>query len=193
MGQKETQRHNEGESPHSLRLQTPLGSTAREVTPSTSQTLDQLDTANVPAQQVVMCLVNNCHKLAWVGHGAKPMGSGTRMTNFCVMSQPTLLIASRKPYPRNLLQVVYEPNLRWSNACLNFRHLDCQSAGYLERVMATTTVYPRLFEISITLTSRAGYLERVIDTATVYSRWFDFLTTLTFKALHGHLTTLRES
>ena len=40
-------------------------------------------------------------------HGAKTndaqtMGSGTRMTNFCVTSQPTLLIASRKPHPRNL-------------------------------------------------------------------------------------------
>ena len=57
-------------------------------------------------------------------HGAKPMVSGTRMTNFCVTSQPTWLIASRNPYPRNrksradLLQVVSEPWLRWSNACL---------------------------------------------------------------------------
>ena len=48
-------------SPHSLRLQTPLGSTAMEVTPSTSQTFDQLDTAK-PVRQVVVCLVNNCHK-----------------------------------------------------------------------------------------------------------------------------------
>ena len=38
--------------------------------------------------------------------------------------------------------------------------------------MATTTVYPRSFGISITLTFRAGYLERVIDTATVYPRSF---------------------
>ena len=40
--------------------------------------------------------------------------------------------------------------------------------------MATTTVVPRLFEISITLTFRAGYLKRVIDTGTVYSRLFEF-------------------
>ena len=53
--------------------------------------------------------------------------------------------------------------------------------------MATTTVYPRLVEISITLTFRAGYLKRVIDAATVYSRLFEFLTTLTFRTLHGHL------
>ena len=40
------------------------------------------------------------------------------------------------------------------------------------RALATLppTVYPRLFEISITLTFRAGYHKRVIDTATVYSR-----------------------
>ena len=59
--------------------------------------------------------------------------------------------------------------------------------------MATTTVYQRLFEISITLTFRAGYLKRVIDTASFYSRLFEFLTTFTFRALHGHLATLRES
>ena len=53
--------------------------------------------------------------------------------------------------------------------------------------MATTTVYPRLFEISITLTVRAGYLKRVIDTGTVYSRLFEFPTSLTFRALRGHL------
>ena len=84
----------------------------------------------------------------------------------------------------DVLQVVSEPNLRWSNACLNFHHLDSQSAGYLERVRATTTVHPPLFEISITLTFRARYLKRVIDTATVYSRWFWFLTT------SGHMATL---
>ena len=55
--------------------------------------------------------------------------------------------------------------------------------------MATTTVYPRLFEMSIALTFRVGYLKGAIDTATVYSRWFEFLTTLTFRALHGHLAT----
>ena len=60
--------------------------------------------------------------------------------------------------------------------------------------MATTTVYPRLFEISIILTFRAGSLKRVVDTATVCSRSFEFLTTLTFiRALHGHLATLRGS
>ena len=64
----------------------------------------------------------------------------------------------------DLLQVASEPNL--SNACLNFHHFDSQSAGYLERVT---------------------------DTATVYSRLFEFLTTLTFRALHGHLATLRDS
>ena len=32
--------------------------------------------------------------------GDTPMGSGTRMTNLCVTSQPTLLIASRKPFPK---------------------------------------------------------------------------------------------
>ena len=64
----------------------------------------------------------------------------------------------------DLLQVVSEPNLRWSNACLNFHHFDSQSAGYLERVMATTTENPRLFEISNTMTLRDGYLKRVIDT-----------------------------
>ena len=52
--------------------------------------------------------------------------------------------------------------------------------------MATTTVYSRLFEVSITLTFRAGYLKRVIDTGTVYSRLFEFPTTLTFRALHRH-------
>ena len=52
--------------------------------------------------------------------------------------------------------------------------------------MATTTVHPRLFEISITLTFRTGYLKRVIDTATVYSRLLEFPTTLTFRALHGN-------
>ena len=51
--------------------------------------------------------------------------------------------------------------------------------------MATTTAYPHLFEISITLTFTASYLKRVIDTAIVYSRLFEFLTTLTFRALHG--------
>ena len=69
--------------------------------------------------------------------------------------------------------------------------LKIQSAGYLERVMATTTVYPRLIEISITLTFRAGYQKRV-DTATIYSRWFEFLSTFTFRALHGHLATKRD-
>ena len=59
------------------------------------------------------------------GLGAKAMGSGTRITNFCVTSQPTLLIASRKPNPRN----------RKSSA----------RAGYLKRVMVTFAVYPRLF------------------------------------------------
>ena len=39
--------------------------------------------------------------------------------------------------------------------------------------MATTTIYPRLFENSTTLTFRAGYLKRVIDTATAYSRLFE--------------------
>ena len=65
------------------------------------------------------------------GHGAKPMGSGTRMTNSCVTSQPTLLIASQEAVPEepeeqrvDVLQVVSEPNLRWSNACLNFHHFD---------------------------------------------------------------------
>ena len=71
--------------------------------------------------------------------------------------------------------------------------LKIQSAGKFERVMATTTVYPRLFEILITLTFSAGYLKRAIDTGTVYSRLFEFPTTLTFRALHGHLATLRES
>ena len=52
--------------------------------------------------------------------------------------------------------------------------------------MATTTAYPHLFEISITLTFTASYRKRVIDTAIVYSRLFEFLTTLTFRALHGH-------
>ena len=64
--------------------------------------------------------------------------------------------------------------------------LKIQSTGYLERVMATTTAYPHLFEISITLTFTAGYLKRVINTAIDYSRSFEFLTTLTFRALHGH-------
>ena len=59
--------------------------------------------------------------------------------------------------------------------------------------MATTTVYPRLFEMSITLTFRAGCLKRVMDTDSFYSRLFEFLTTCTFRALHGHLATLRES
>ena len=43
-------------------------------------------------------------RLVWVeqhSHGAKAMGSGTRMTSFCVTCQPTLLIASRKLNPRN--------------------------------------------------------------------------------------------
>ena len=48
----------------------------------------------------------------------------------------------------DVLQVVSEPNLRWSKACLNVHHFDSQTADYLERVMATTTIYPRLFEIS---------------------------------------------
>ena len=74
---------------------------------------------------------------------------------------------------------------------MNFHHFDSQSAGYLERVMAPTTVYRRLFEISITF--RAGYLKRVRDTATVYSRWFEFLSSLTFRVLHVHLAILRES
>ena len=34
--------------------------------------------------------------------------------------------------------------------------------------MATTTVYPRLFE-----SSNSGYLKRVIDTATFYPRLFE--------------------
>ena len=59
--------------------------------------------------------------------------------------------------------------------------------------MATTSVYPRLFEVSITLTFRAGYLKRVIGTATVYSRWLELLINLTFRALHGQSATLRES
>ena len=37
--------------------------------------------------------------------------------------------------------------------------------------MATTTVYPRLFEISLTLTSRNGYLERVV--MDVHPRFFE--------------------
>ena len=44
------------------------------------------------------------------------------------------------------LQVASEPNLRWSDDCLNFHHFDSQNAGHLERVMMD--VYPRLFEIS---------------------------------------------
>ena len=51
--------------------------------------------------------------------------------------------------------------------------------------MATTTVYPRLFEITITLTFRAGK-----DAVTVYPRWFEFLTTLTFRSRDGRLPTL---
>ena len=73
----------------------------------------------------------------------------------------------------DVLQVIFDPQLS--------RRI-IQSAGYFERVMATTTNYPRLFEISITLTFRAGYLQRIIDTATVDSRWFEFPTTLTFNA-----------
>ena len=107
--------------------------------------------------------------------------------------QPEAVPEEPEEQRTNVLQAVSEPNLRWSNACLNFHHLDSQSAGYLERVRATTTVHPRLFEISITLTFRARYVKRVIDTATVYSHWFQFLTTLTFRALHGHLATFIES
>ena len=59
--------------------------------------------------------------------------------------------------------------------------------------MATTTVYPRLFEISTTLTSRAGCRKSVMDTATFYSSLYEYLTTPTFKALHGYLAALRES
>ena len=72
----------------------------------------------------------------------------------------------------DVLQVVSEPNRRWSNACLYFHHFDNQSAGYLERVMATTAVYPRLFEISITLTFRADVatLMRFIVTPAVCPR-----------------------
>ena len=58
--------------------------------------------------------------------------------------------------------------------------------------MAMTTVYPRLCEISITLTFTAGYLKRVMDTGTVYSRLFEFATTLTFRALHEHLATFKR-
>ena len=57
--------------------------------------------------------------------------------------------------------------------------------------MATTTVYPRLFEMSITLTFRAGYLKSVIDTATVYSRLFDCMDTwLPQESRDGRLPTL---
>ena len=74
----------------------------------------------------------------------------------------------------DVLQVVFERNLRWSNACLNFHHFDSQSAGYLENVMSTTTHrLPTRFEIYINFTVRAGYLKRGIDTATVYSRLFE--------------------
>ena len=67
-------------------------------------------------------------------------------------------------------------------------HFDSQSAGFLERVMATTTVYPRLFEISITLSCRADVatLMRLIVTPAVSPRLFEISSTLTFRALHGN-------
>ena len=87
--------------------------------------------------------------------------------------QPDAVLEEPEEQRVDLLQVVSEPNLSWSNACLNFHHFDSQSAGHLERVIATTTVHPRLFKISIPLTFRAGYLKRVIDTVTVYPRLFE--------------------
>ena len=134
VGDGTDRKHNattEGKSPHSLPAADPeSGSNAREVTPSTSQTFDKLDTAYVPARQVMVCLDNNCHK-ARLGRAAPATarsrwGQSTRMTNFCVTSQPTLLIVEpetvseeREERRVNLLHVVFEPNLRWSDACLN--------------------------------------------------------------------------
>ena len=40
---------------------------------------------------------------------------------------------------------------------LNLHHFDNQSASYLDRVVATTTVYPRLLEISNIVTFRPGH------------------------------------
>ena len=94
----------------------------------------------------------------------RPMGSGAGMTNFCVTSHPTLLNASRKPYPRNRRSRAWTSS--WSslshssrsNACLNFHHFGNSQRWICERVMATTNVYPQFFEITITLTFRAGDL-----------------------------------
>ena len=53
--------------------------------------------------------------------------------------------------------------------------------------MATTTVNPRLFETSITLSCRANgaTIKRFIVTPAVYPRLFEISSTLTFRALHG--------
>ena len=51
------------------------------------------------------CVLTSDTKLAVqsssTDHGVSTMVSGTRMTNFCVASQPTLQSASRKPFSKN--------------------------------------------------------------------------------------------
>ena len=70
-------------------------------------------------------------------HGAKAMGSGTRMTNFCVVNQPTLQSATWKPFPtklkssawtflRSSLEVISQPQHGWVCACVSFHHIDIQ-------------------------------------------------------------------
>ena len=63
-----------------------------------------------------------CHKKAHVAH-----------------RQPEAAPEEPEEQRVDVLQVVNEPQLRWSNACLNFHHFDSQSAGHPEKVMATTT------------------------------------------------------
>ena len=83
-------------------------------------------------------------RLAW----AEPTGSGTRMTNFCVASQPMLLIASRKPH------------LKYGRAARR------PPPG---RLSATAQMDQRLLEFLTTLTLRALHRHKHVHDSSNHS------------------------
>ena len=85
-------------------------------------------------------LLTTVARLAWsssTGRGAKTIESGTRMDELLrrepahfAHRQPEAVPEEPEEQRVDALQVVSEPNLRWSNACLNF-HSRSQSERWL--------------------------------------------------------------
>ena len=58
----------------------------------------KLTQASAPQRVTARMCVDRCHKSS-PGHGARAIGSGTRMTNSRTVSQPMLMSANRVPIP----------------------------------------------------------------------------------------------